>query len=47
MNSGIKNYLIVSLVLKGMSYKAMGGRLDSGDLAQLSKDCKALMAETG
>jgi len=47
MNSGIKNYLIVSLVLKDMGYKAMGVRLDSGDLAQLSKDCKALMAETG
>jgi nicotinate phosphoribosyltransferase len=33
MNSGIKNYLIVSLVLKDMGYKAMGVRLDSGDLA--------------
>lgn len=47
MNSGIKNYLIVSLVLKDLGFKAMGVRLDSGDLAQLSKDCKKLMAETG
>jgi nicotinate phosphoribosyltransferase len=33
MNSGIKNYLIVSLVLKDLGYQAMGVRLDSGNLA--------------
>jgi nicotinate phosphoribosyltransferase len=36
MNSGIKNYLLVSLVLKDLGYNAMGVRLDSGDLAKLS-----------
>jgi len=33
MNSGIKNYLIVALVLKDLGYDAKGIRLDSGDLA--------------
>jgi nicotinate phosphoribosyltransferase len=33
MNSGIKNYLIVALVLKELGYDAKGVRLDSGDLA--------------
>lgn len=33
MNSGIKNYLIVALVLKDLGYDARGIRLDSGDLA--------------
>lgn len=47
MNSGIKNYLILALVLKDLGYTAMGIRLDSGDLAQLSKDCKAIVNETG
>lgn len=47
MNSGIKNYLIVALVLKDLGYDSKGIRLDSGDLAQLSKDCKQLMKETG
>lgn len=47
MNSGIKNYLLVALVLKDLGYQATGIRLDSGDLAQLSKDCKALMRDIG
>ena len=47
MNSGIKNYLLVSLVLKDLGYDTKGIRLDSGDLAQLSKDCKKIMKETG
>ncbi len=46
MNSGIKNYLLVALVLKDLGHDARGIRLDSGDLAQLSKDCKKLIAET-
>lgn len=45
MNSGIKNYLIVALVLKDLGYDASGVRLDSGDLSQLSKDCKKLIKE--
>ena len=32
MNSGIKNFLIVSLALKELGYEAKGIRLDSGDL---------------
>ena len=47
MNSGVKNFLIVSLVLKDLGYNSTGIRLDSGDLAQLSKDCKALFKEVG
>ena len=47
MNSGVKNYIIVSLVLKDLGYNAKGIRLDSGDLAQLSKDCKKIIRETG
>lgn len=47
MNSGIKNYLLLALVLKDLGYDAMGVRLDSGDLAALSKGCKSLMKETG
>lgn len=33
MNSGIKNFLIVSLAIKELGYDAIGVRLDSGDLA--------------
>ena len=36
MNSGIKNYLIVALVLKDLGFNTTGVRLDSGDLAKLS-----------
>ena len=47
MNSGIKNYLIVALVLKELGYTAIGVRLDSGALAKLSQECKKLMLEVG
>ena len=43
LESGIKNYLIVALVLKDLGYEAKGIRLDSGDLAKLSIDCKRLI----
>ena len=46
MNSGIKNYLLVALVLKDLGHDARGVRLDSGDLAELSKGCKKLIRET-
>lgn len=46
MNSGIKNYIIVALVLKDLGYESTGIRLDSGDLSQLSKDCRKIMTET-
>jgi nicotinate phosphoribosyltransferase len=47
LNSGIKNYLIVALVLKELGYDSTGVRLDSGDLAMLSQECKKLMLEVG
>lgn len=47
INSGIKNFLIVACVLKDLGYSARGIRLDSGNLAQLSKDCRKHMKETG
>jgi nicotinate phosphoribosyltransferase len=43
LDSGIKNFLIVSLVLDDLGYKAQGIRLDSGDLSSLSKECRNLM----
>merc|ERR1712137_1342329 len=45
INSGTRNFLIVACVLKDLGYQARGIRLDSGDLAQLSKDCRKLMKE--
>lgn len=47
LHSGCKNFIIVGLVLKELGYEPIGVRLDSGDLAQLSKDCKALWKEIG
>jgi len=47
INSGLKNFLVVALVLKSLGHEPIGIRLDSGDLAQLSKDCRKLMIETG
>jgi nicotinate phosphoribosyltransferase len=47
MKSGIKNYLLVALVLKDLGYDARGVRLDSGDLAKLSQDCRDLIDKTG
>ena len=47
LESGVKNYLIVALALKDLGFEAKGIRLDSGDLAKLSIECKKLMKETG
>lgn len=33
MNSGVKNFILVALVLSDLGYKPQGIRLDSGDLA--------------
>jgi len=40
--SGVKNFLIVSLVLDDLDHKATGIRLDSGDLTNLAKFAKDL-----
>lgn len=45
--SGVKNFILVALVLDDIGYKATGIRLDSGDLAYLSKFAKALWTEVG
>ena len=37
MESGVKNCILVSLVLHDLGYKSLGIRLDSGDLATLSQ----------
>jgi len=40
LNSGIVNFIAVSLALNDLGYKSIGIRLDSGDLAYLSKECR-------
>ena len=36
MESGVKNFMLVALVLHDLGYQSIGIRLDSGDLATLS-----------
>jgi nicotinate phosphoribosyltransferase len=45
--SGIKNFLLVGLALSDLGYQPLSIRLDSGDLADLSKFAKSLFKETG
>lgn len=47
LGSGVKNYLCVALALSELGHESKGVRLDSGDLAQLSKECRKLFIETG
>ena len=45
LNSGIPNFLSVSLALKECGFQPMGIRLDSGDLADLSKKIRSTFVE--
>jgi len=49
LNSGVKNFLLVYLVLYELGYKEglFGVRLDSGDLTTLARESKKLYKETG
>ena len=49
LNSGVKNFLAVYLVLYELGYKEgkFGVRLDSGDLAYLAAEAKKLYKQTG
>lgn len=42
-SSGIINFIIIWLALKRAGYVAIGVRLDSGDLAQLSIECRQIL----
>ena len=40
LNSGVRNFLLVAYVLHQLGYNPIGVRLDSGDLAWLSRECR-------
>lgn len=47
LHSGVKNFLLICLVLGDLGYTPLSIRLDSGDLAHLSQECKKLFKEVG
>lgn len=47
LNSGVPNFLVVALALHRIGHKAVGIRLDSGDLAYLSKESRKLFKQAG
>ncbi|KAJ4463019.1 putative Nicotinate phosphoribosyltransferase 2 [Paratrimastix pyriformis] len=46
LKSGLQNFLIVATILAELGYQPLGIRLDSGDLAYLSKECRRRIHET-
>lgn len=47
LSSGLLNFLAVGIGLVKLGYRPIGVRLDSGDLAYLSRECRRLIDETG
>lgn len=47
LKSGVPNFLAVALALKKIGYQPVGIRLDSGDLAHLSKVSRHMFSEAG
>ncbi len=47
LNSGVPNFIAVSLALLQFGYKSIGIRLDSGDLAELSKGARKMFQKIG
>lgn len=47
LKSGVPNFLAVAVALLRLGYKPVGVRLDSGDLAYLSKETRRIFREVG
>lgn len=47
LQSGVWNFLFVALALEDIGFHAVGVRLDSGDLAYLSKECRKRFCKIG
>lgn len=47
LSSGVRNFITVAYTLHKLGYKATGIRLDSGDLAYLSNEARAMFKQYG